>query len=1200
VQAPDIDTRSYADVVTQTGDLATHSGWKPPPAGQPDAGQALIGIFGRFAELVIERLNRAPDKNYLAFLNLIGASPLPPRPARVPLTFHLATGSPVDGVVPAGALAGAPALAGEQGDVVFETERSLVVTRSQLMAAYVSDTENDTYSERSAPATGAADEPFAAFTGDQPSPHQLYLACDPLLTQPGPRDVTLTLASPDTWQWLNWPISWAYWDGATWHPVSPSSAGVQASSWGVTLRALPALAPSAVNNIEAGWLRAQLDLPLPPGQSGRVPESIAVGARNPQDLTLPLAPFPAGGPARFYLSADDAFAAGGALVTLQVRLSQPGVGAGVQLSWLYQVNGQWLSLGQSSAAAEQTGTTDFAFRDGTRAFTQDGEISFHVPRSWPSSLYRTRTGRWLRVDVATDPTSQQYTTLPEFAALTVGYDWLLPQVGGITVTGQPGPPASPVPPSAAFCNATGIDLTKDFYPLGQQPQFNDTFYVACPDTLAGAGAVLTLDVTLTNPPGTTNSPLKPVDTQDNPKIAWEVSDGSQWHATPAPWIASSTAAPSTSTPADYAFTGDGQVSITLPDPIGQASVNGQTGYWLRARLVGGSYGKAASYTPNPDKTYTYNEATFAPPIVKTLTVTATAARQSPAPVTACLSYNDFGYVDHTAAARAGSGTLFTPFTPTADTEPALYLGFDQPFSERSVTLFLEVEPPLPEQVAAENLGQADPAASAQTTWEYASPAGWRSLGAVDETQALSSRGLVTFIGPADLVQAAHFGQALYWLRLRWQAGAFPLPPQLRRVLLNTTWASQVTTVQNEILGSGNGDPGQTFTAAQTPVQPGQQVTVREPQLPVPAEEQALNAVEGADAITVIRDAAGQPDEIWVRWHAVPDFYQSGPPDRHYTVDPLSGVISFGDGSYGMIPPIGQSNIRMTYRTGGGEQGNRATATIVELKSSVPYIDGVTNNQPAGGGSPVEPIDRVKARGPRVLRHRDRAVAAQDLEDLAAAASADVATAATIVPMFDPYSLWLAPNTPAPSPDDVPPEAGRMGVIIVPNEPDSPRPTPSLVLLSQVQAYLQERCSPTADLWVAGPEWIEVTVTATVVVTSVEAADPAGDAARTALQRYLHPLTGGPDGQGWALGQRPHGSDLSALLEAIPAVDHVGSLTVSYQPLTGDTALVPTPQTILDRPLTQPSPAPGRERDTQGWLDRALVYSGPHDITVALG
>lgn len=1184
MQAPLIDKRSYADLVTETGKLASESsGWQPRPDGMPDAGQALIGIFGRFAELVIERLNRAPDKNYLAFLNLIGASPVPPRPARVPLTFHLATDSPVDAAVPAGTMAAAPPLAGEQEDVVFETERNLVVTRAQLLAAYVSDTKNDTYSDRSAQATGRADEPFAVFTGDQRSPHQLYLACDPLLTEPGRGDVTLTLLSPHTSQWQNWPIVWAYWDGATWQTITGASTAVQEEAWRVMLPALPALTLSAVNRINAGWLRAQLDMPLPRGQ---VPESIAVGARNPQDPTFPLSPFPADSPVqRFYLSADDAFAAGGARVTLRVRLSQPGAGAGVQLSWRYHANGQWLDLGQSSTSAEQTGPTRFDFRDGTKAFTQDGEISFYVPMSWPSSTHYNSLGRWLRVEG-----TGQYTTLPKFARLTVGW---LPRLGGITVTAEPGPAPSPVPPAHAFFNAIGIDLSKDFYPLGQQPQFNDTFYVACPDALAGPGTEITLNVTLTNPPPRTDppqgtdSPVPLVRPDDNPKIAWEVSDGSQWHAT-------------STTPANYAFTKSDEVKIRLPDPIGQTSVNGEQGYWLRARLVGGNYGTAASYTQT-DHTYTYKAADFAPPVVKTLTITATAAPQPPAPVMACLSYNDFGYVDHTAAARAGSGPSFTPFTPTADTEPALYLGFDQPFSQRAVTLFLEVEPPRPEQVAAGKLAGVDPAATAvQTTWEYGSLDGWRPLGAVDETRGLSSRGLVSFIGPADIAPRSCFGQTLSWLRLRWQAGTFPLPPRLRRVLLNTTWASQVTTVENEILGPSNGDPGQAFTAARAPVQPGQEVTVREPQLPVPAEEQALAEVEGADAVTQVLNAAGLPDEVWVRWQAVPDFYQSGPRDRHYTVDPLSGVISFGDGETGMIPPIGQSNIRMTYASGGGKQGNRASATIVELKSSIPYIDGVTNNQPAEGGAPVEPIDRVKARGPRVLRHRDRAVAAQDLEDLAVAASADVATAAAIVPIFNPYSLWRDPTSPVASADYALVGAGGMGVIIVPNEPESPRPTPSLVLLSQVQTYLRERCPPTADLWVAGPEWIAVNVEATVVVTSVEDADPAGDAARSALQRYLHPLTGGSDGQGWSLGRWPHASDLSALLEAIRGVDHVGSLTVSFEPQTVDEARKRAVQKILNRKLTQPSDQVEQERVPQSWLDRALVYSGPNVITVALG
>jgi hypothetical protein len=1147
-QPPPIDTRSYADVVAETTGLATQlSGWQPAADGQPDPGQALIGIFGHFAGLVIERLNQAPDKNYLAFLNLIGAAQIPPRAARVPLTFHLSANTPVQAVVPAGTLAAAPALPGEQDEVVFETERPLAITQSQLVAAYVSDTENDTYSDRGQQATGGLDQPFAVFTGDTPSPHQLFLACDPVLTQPGARDAVLTFTTPDTWQWQNWSISWAYWDGTGWQPAT-ASATVQNGRWQVTLRAVPALTASPVNNLQAGWLRAQLDLPLPPGRTGLAPESVAIGAKNPQDLTLPWSPVTGN---RFYLSAAQAFVASGALAQIQVALSQPGAGTNLQLSWFYQTDTGWQAL-----------SSGFDFTDGTSAFTRSGVISFHIPMSWPETIYRGRQGRWIRADVTTGA----YTTQPEISTLTVSYGWQLPAIGGITVAGQPvaGQPAvstavAPVPPSAAFYDGTAIDLSLDFYPFGRQPQFNDVFYVACPDALAAPGAVITVAITLVNPAAAVDPPVPVVATDSKLKITWEVWDGAQWQVVPV----------------TFPFQFNGQFTVTLPASVASTAVNGQQGYWLRARIAAGGFGGPATYTQNTDHTYTYTPASYQPPVVSAITFASTPAPQPPAPVTACLTYNDFIYTDRTQVASGGQGDAFTPFTPTADTQRALYVGFDIPFSQRSVTLFLEVEPPTPDQVAAGQLADPDPDLAlspgpVQLTWEYSSPDGWTQLAAADETNTLSDRGMVTFVGPADLVTHSYFGQDACWLRLRWQAGTFLLPPQLRRVLLNTVWAAQVTTISDEILGSATADPNQMFTAAQTPVQPGQQLTV----------------LESADT--------------WAGWDPVPDFYQSGTQDRHYTIDPLTGVVQFGNGTYGMIPPAGQNNIRLTYRTGGGEQGNRASATIAELKSSVPYIDGVTNSQPSQGGAPVEPIDRVKARGPQVLRHRDRAVTAQDLVDLAVAASADVAAATAIVPTFNPLSLWVDPANPpsAPDADHSAVDAGRMGVIVVPDEPGSPQPTPSLVLLAQVDEFLRERCPPTATLWVSGPEWITVTVLATVVVVSVADADAAGDRARTALAAYLHPLTGGPGGLGWPFGQWPHESDLSAVVEAVDGVDHVRSLTVSYQPQT-DAAEADLIRVILTRPLDQPSDAPQREQDQWNWIDRALVYSGPHDISIVL-
>ena len=822
MHTPPIDPRDRDQLAAQTSALAQRyttdtgvepgRGWRPREDGGADAGQALIAIFARFAETVVDRINRAPERNYLAFLNLIGIEPLPPRPARVPLTFTLAEGSPAAAVVPTGTRVGAPALEGEDDDLVFETEAALVVSRAQLQSVVVGDAETDTYSDRTGAALGLLDEPFAAFVGDRPVPHQLFLACDPLLTAPGTKSVTITIGSPDTAQWTSWPFTWSRWDGQAWQPL-PCTGEVRDGAWRLTFPALPQLIPQAVDGVEAGWLRLSLEMGLPRGESGLEPESVAVGGRDPVDPRLPLAPFGETSQVKwFYLSADEALAAGGAAARLQVALDRPGaanIGNPVTLIWSYKAGPDWRELGRSGSVAVPAAAGEFGLRDGTAAFTRGGEISFRVPASWPRTVHRSRIGRWLRVEIA--DAGGSYTTLPRIGSLTAGYGWDLPRVSGITAQVNTTP--APLPPPAAASNATPLDLSKDFYPFGEQPRFNDTFTIACPDELARPGAEVALTLTV--------NPARPARTEGTRRLSWEVPDGQSWRA-----LATTAAL-------------GGTMRFTWPPGFAPAVVNGDERHWLRVRLVEGDYGGPASYeqvpaTAKPEDavTYRFKAATWAPPILQSASWTAAAAA-APTPASAIVSANDFTYRRH------AHGQQFTPFSTGDEPDPALYLGFDRPFDGRPATLYLQVEPPAPEEVAADQLAEIDPTTRPQVVWEYSGPDGWRALDAVDETDTLASRGLVRFVGPADLTARDRFGQRRCWLRARWRRGYFPFPPRLRRVLLNTTWAAQVTMVDGEILGASTGNPGQEFRTAQAPVQPEQQLVVRE------------------------ADDVDQPDEAWV-------------------------------------------------------------------------------------------------------------------------------------------------------------------------------------------------------------------------------------------------------------------------------------------------------------------------------------------------
>lgn len=1099
MHAPQIDPRDRAALVAETEQLAQElSPWRRPAGGPPDAGQALIRVVGRFAELVVDRLNRALDKNHLAFLDLIGTTAQPPRPAAVPLTFTVAAGTVVAPVVPAGTRVGGPAPDGGSDDVVFETEQPLVCTAAQLVAVWVSDTETDTAADRTAVATGVDLGAFAAFddaAGMPPTPHELHIGCDPLFaaaaeragaaaravaeaaararaaetaataaaaretaartaivaartatvaaattgddtakadeaaasaavaastaadaavaadriaaaaaaaaaaatepdpdSDPGPLDITVAIRAADTRQWSVWPVSWAYWDGTRWQPVD--AVGDQhGGGWRVRLRGVAAQ-PVEVGGVTARFVRARLDIALPPQETDLAPEAVAVSMRNPQDAAFPLAPLD-GPVSRFYLCADDAFSAGGSVARLRIALDRPGAAPpGLQLTWSFQVGDRWQELGRSGPSVAPTGS---GLQDETRGLTRDGTVTVPVPMDWARTVYRSRTGRWLRVEV----TGAAYTTTPVVAAVRIDVDWDLPRVEGLTVAA------------------------------------------------------------------------------DGPAVA-----------------------PS-----------------------------------------------------------------------------------------ACVTVND-----HSPAVRDPGGPGFAPFSPTADREPALYLAFDRPFETRPTTLHLQVRPPRPEEVAATGLAGLGPATAPRLVWEYAGPSGWRPLEAVDGTAGLAVAGQLRFVGPPDLAPRRCFGRDGHWLRARWAGGAFPVPPRLGRVLTNTVLARHLVAVHGEILGSATDAAGLRFTTAQAPVQPGHQLVVREPERPPADEERALCRLEGADAVTVTTDAAGLPDEVWVRWHAVPDLHGSGPRDRHYTLDPLTGVLRFGDGTTGLVPPPGQNNLRLSYRSGGGASGNRPAGTLVELHSAIPSVEGVTNHEPAGGGADAEPVERLGPRGARALRHRDRAVAASDLEDLAAEASRDVARAVAVGPSFNPYTLW--PGSSGADPDAYAAvAAGRVGVVIVPAT-DAARPTPDVGLLREVREYLASRLPATAQLWVAGPEWITVTVTATVVPVRPDRAEEAAAAARAALAGFLHPLAGGPDGTGWAFAARPRRSALIAVVERVSAVDHVRSLSVALAPETADPDRAAGLRALLERPLRELAGQRPPDPELVGWLARALVCSGPHTVTVA--
>ena len=90
---------------------------------------------------MVSRLNQAPQKNFIAFLDMLGIKRLPAQPSRAPLTFLLAKGMEKDILIPQRAQVAANITG--QGEFPFETEKNLLAIASQLKKVVAFDPAKD-------------------------------------------------------------------------------------------------------------------------------------------------------------------------------------------------------------------------------------------------------------------------------------------------------------------------------------------------------------------------------------------------------------------------------------------------------------------------------------------------------------------------------------------------------------------------------------------------------------------------------------------------------------------------------------------------------------------------------------------------------------------------------------------------------------------------------------------------------------------------------------------------------------------------------------------------------------------------------------------------------------------------------------------------------------------------------------------------
>ena len=386
----------------------------------------------------------------------------------------------------------------------------------------------------------------------------------------------------------------------------------------------------------------------------------------------------------------------------------------------------------------------------------------------------------------------------------------------------------------------------------------------------------------------------------------------------------------------------------------------------------------------------------------------------------------------------------------------------------------------------------------------------------DTTRGLLTSGVVKVVLPPDFAQAKPISNGVHdappplddaalaarvigWIQVfRPRTDPSQLSdaiPPVRWVGVNAVQATQARTATAELLGSGTGDEDQTLPLAHRPVLPG-------------------------SVVLEVEEAAG-----WQPWTEVDTFVATKPDDRHYTLDPTAGTVTFGRA---MVPQIGERIRASSYRYGGGLAGNVGVGAVKSLSGAAGGVE-VTQVLAATGGADAADLTDALDQIPAVVHRNDRAVMSTDFEQLAAEVSGVV----------------RANTLPRMHPDSPREEAAGVVSVVVFGPGDAATeaaPLPDLGLLRRVARYLDARRLVTTELYVIPPEYVRVTLSVGVKVRDGYQADAVRRWVEQILRQYLAVLpSGGPDGIGWPLGRAVRRAELEAVAVQVEGVEYLVGL-----------------------------------------------------------
>ncbi|MFF0704093.1 putative baseplate assembly protein [Streptomyces tendae] len=258
--SPNLDDRRFQQFVDDAKRYIQQRAPEWTDHNVSDPGVTLVETVAHMADQIVYRLNRVPDKNHLAFLDLVGITLFPPSAARTDVTFWLSAPQEDAILVPVGTEVATLRTERDEA-VVFATERDLRIVPCTL-GRLVTQVSGEAVSDRT---TDLAESKDVLCFAEAPNPGDCML-------------IGLTAAVPDCALALELdsrvdgvgvdprqpPLVWEAWTEDGWQSceVDRDGTGGLNRPGDVVLHIPGGHVLSRNGGHEAGWIRCRVTEPL--------------------------------------------------------------------------------------------------------------------------------------------------------------------------------------------------------------------------------------------------------------------------------------------------------------------------------------------------------------------------------------------------------------------------------------------------------------------------------------------------------------------------------------------------------------------------------------------------------------------------------------------------------------------------------------------------------------------------------------------------------------------------------------------------------------------------------------------------------------------------------------------------------------------------------------------------------------------------